>query len=266
MTRVICMATQKGGAGKTTSAVTLAHASARLGMRTLLVDLDPQGQCYTHLTGRVADELPKELSAVLDGFKQLPEVIIPRVRENLDLCPANIKLADMELALVSTLFRETRLQKALAPVLRGYDVVFVDCPPSLGLLTSNALIAANEVVVPLASDYFSLLGLSRLLRVVGVVKSEGNPKLRVRGIILTRYNRTIHAREVAERTREELGERIHVFEPPVNESTRFREATGLGKTIFEVAPEVQGAVAYWRIAQEIAEIAPEQLRADVASG
>jgi chromosome partitioning protein len=266
MTRVVCVATQKGGAGKTTSAVALAHASAKLGLKVLLVDLDPQGQCYAHLTGQTADNLSKELSSVLDGFKQLSEVIIPQVRQNLDLCPANIKLADMELALLDTLVRETRLRKALAPVLRSYDTIFLDCPPSLGMLTSNGLLAATEVVVPLASDFFSLLGFSRLLPLVTAVQAEGNPKLRLRGIILTRFNRTLHAREVAERCREELGEKVHLFEPPVNESTKFREATSQGKTIFEVAPEVQGALAYRRIAQEIAELAPEQIQGQITVG
>jgi chromosome partitioning protein len=266
MTPVFCVATQKGGAGKTTTAVNLAHAFSLLGRRVLLIDLDPQGQCYAHLTGHLADELPADVSAVLDGGKRLSEVVLPQVRPGLDLCPANTRLAELEISLVSGLFRETRLRKALGPALAQYDAVLLDCPPSLGLLTANALTAASDVLIPLASDYFSMLGLSSLLRAVRTIKTEANPQLHLRGIVVTRFNRTTHAREVAERVREVLGRQVPIISPAVNDSTRFREATGLGKTIFELAPEIPGAKAYWQIAQELLAVASDQRLAAMPSG
>lgn len=250
MPHIIAISAQKGGSGKTTTAVSLSHALSKLGKKVLLVDLDPQGHSSEHF-GIIPDNLPHELSDVLDGSKRLTDIIIPGVRENLDLAPSNIKLGDMELTLVRVNFREQKLKRALDPILKRYDYVMLDCAPALGLLTVNALVAAHQVIIPLASDYFSMLGVSQLLKTVEQVKSEANPKLEVLGILPTQYKRTVHSREVVERIKAEMDGTVKVY-PPVNESTKFREASGMGKTIFEVAPNVPGAQVYRQIAEEIA--------------
>ena len=248
---VIAVASQKGGTGKTTTSIHLAVAIAEMGHSVLLADLDPQGHGAEGL-GITADEIKYELSDVLAGEKRVADIIIPNIRPGLDLLPSNIRLADMELTLVNVRFRENRLKRALEPVISRYDYVFLDCPPSLGLLTVNALIAANSVVIPMTSEYLSMLGVSRLLKTIQAIKAEANPDLTILGILHTRHkHRTIHAREVITRTKEELGDVVKVFDTPINDSTRFTEAMGQGTTVFETAPEIEGALAYRQIAKEI---------------
>ena len=250
MTRIIAVANQKGGVAKTTTVIHLGAALAERGRRVLLVDLDPQGHLAEGF-GIVSDQLEVEISDVLDGGKRIADVIIPGIRPNLDLAPSNIRLADMELTLVNLRFREYKFKRALEPVLPRYDVVLLDCPPSLGLLTVNALIAAREVLIPMASEYYAMLGVSLLIKTIDTIRREANPDLAVLGIVHTHHKRTIHAREVVARTKAELGERVHVFDQPVNDSTRFAEAAGQGQTVFETAPDIEGALAYRQIAEEI---------------
>ncbi len=247
---IIAVANQKGGVGKTTTTLNLAAALQEAGKRVLLVDLDPQGHLAEGF-GIVSEQLPLEMSNVLEGSKRITDIIIPNVRPNLDLAPSNIRLSDMELTLVNMRFREYKLKRALEPVTQRYDYIFLDCPPSLGLLTVNALIAADQVLVPMASEYYSMLGVSLLMKTVQTLKHEANPNLRILGIIHTHHKRTLHAREVVSRTKAELGEHVRVFQTPVNDSTRFAEAAGLGKTVFDTAPEIEGAQAYRQIAKEI---------------
>jgi chromosome partitioning protein len=199
----------------------------------------------------VSEDLSTEISDVFAGEKRVADVIIPGLRPGLDLAPSNIRLSDMELTLVNVRFREYKLKRALEPVLSRYDYVLLDCPPSLGLLTVNALIAATDVLIPMASEYYSMLGVSLLIKTIETIKQEGNPDLAVLGIVHTHHKRTVHAREVVGRTKAELGDRVRVFATPVNDSTRFAEAAGLGATVFETAPEIEGAQAYRQIAQEI---------------
>lgn len=251
MAEIIAVVNQKGGVAKTTTTIHIGVALAELGKRVLLLDLDPQGHVAESF-GLVSDNIAHEMSDVLDGSKRLAEIIMPAIRPNLDLAPSNIRLSDMELTLVNMRFREYKLKKALESVLKRYDYVLLDCPPSLGLLTVNALIAADHVLIPVASEYFSMLGLARLLKTIAGLKAEANPNLAILGIVHTRHKRTIHAREVVTRTRDELQSAIHFFEPTINDSTRFAEATGQGKTVFELAPEIEGAQAYRQIAKEIA--------------
>ncbi len=250
MTHVIAVANQKGGVAKTTTVLHLGAAIAAMGKRVLLVDLDPQGHLAEGF-GLVSDQLEAEMSDVLDGSKRIGDIIIPNIRPRLDLAPSNIRLSDMELTLVNLRFREYKLKRALEPIHGRYDYVFLDCPPSLGLLTVNALIAASEVVIPMASEFYSMLGVSLLIKTIHTIKGEANPDLRVLGIIHTHHKRTLHAREVVARTKSELGAQIHVFETPINDSTRFAEAAGQGSTVFETAPDIEGALAYQQIAKEI---------------
>jgi len=248
---VLAVANQKGGSAKTTTAINVAAALAESGRRVLLVDLDPQGHLAEGF-GIVAGELERELSQVLDGGAALLD-IITKLRPNLDLAPSNIRLSHLEALLFARHRREDKLKNALGPAKGRYRTIIVDCPPSLGLLTVNAFSAADHVLVPMTCDFYAMLGVSLLLEVIEEVRVEINPDLRILGIIPTRYNRTIHSREVLERTKAELGDRVRVFEPPVSESVRFKEAVALGKTIFEHAPDVPGAAAYRNLAKEIAD-------------
>lgn len=250
MGNVIAVANQKGGTSKTTTVIHLGAALAEMGKRVLLVDLDPQGHLAEGF-GIVSDDLKVEMSNVLEGSQHITDVIIPAIRPNLDLAPSNIRLSDMELTLVNLRFREYKLKRALEPVVSRYDYILLDCPPALGLLTVNALIAATQVLIPMAAEYYSMLGVSLLIRTVHTIKGEANPDLTILGIIPTQNKRTLHAREVIARTKAELGHSIHVFETPVNDSTRFPEASAQGKTVFETAPDIEGAQAYRAIAKEV---------------
>ncbi len=247
----LAVSNQKGGSAKTTTALNLGAAIAILGKRVLLVDTDPQGHLAEGF-GLPAGALDRELSLVLDGKLSLPEIIIT-VRPNLDLAPSNIRLSHLEASLFSRHRREDKLKNALAAIKNNYDITIIDCPPSLGLLTVNALSAAESVLIPMVCDFYTMLGVGLLLDVIEEMRVELNPSLRILGILPTRLNRTIHAREVLERTKLELKDRVKVFEPAVNESVRFKEAVAAGKTIFEHAPDIKGAEAYRNLAKEIAD-------------
>lgn len=251
LANVIAVANQKGGVAKTTTTIHVGAALAELGKKVLLIDLDPQGHLAEGF-GIVSEKLENEISDVFEGSKRLQDIIIPNIRANLDIAPSNIRLSDMELTLVNLRFREYKLKKALEPILRHYDFIFLDCPPSLGLLTVNGLMSANHVLIPMASEYYSMLGVSLLIKTIRTLKSEANPDLTILGIIHTRHKRTLHAKEVVARTKSEVGGQVHIFENPINDSTRFTEASGMGKTVLEIAPDIEGARAYREIAEEIA--------------
>ena len=246
----LAISNQKGGSAKTTTALNLGAALAALDKHVLLVDADPQGQLAEGF-GIAAGSLDKELSLVLDGKLSLADIII-NVRPNLDLAPSNIRLSYLEASLFTRHRREDKLRNALTSAKNTYQVIVIDCPPSLGLLTVNALSATEYVLVPMVCDFYAMLGVSLLLDVIEDMKAELNPSLRILGILPTRFNHTIHSREVLQRTRAELKDRVRVFEPPVNESVRFKESVAAGKTIFEYAPDLQGAEAYRILAKEIA--------------
>jgi chromosome partitioning protein len=250
MADIIAIVNQKGGVAKTTTAIHVGVALAHLGKKVLLVDLDSQGHLAEGF-GIVADKIGQEMSDVFEGSKHIKDIIMPDIRPHLDLAPSNVRLADMELTLVNMRFRESKLKRALEPVASRYDYILLDCPPNLGLFTVNALIAANKVLIPMATHFWSMLGVSRLLTSIHAVKQEANPTLEVLGIIPTRFTRTVHAREVIDRTKAEVGGECHVFEHPIHESVRFAEATGQGTTVFDIAPDIEGARAYHAIAEEI---------------
>jgi len=250
MADIIAIVNQKGGVAKTTTTIHVGVALAQLGKKVLLVDLDSQGHLAEGF-GIVADKIELEMSDVFEGSKSIKDIIMPKIRPNLDLAPSNVRLADMELTLVNMRFRESKLKRALEPVSSRYDYILLDCPPNLGLFTVNALIAANKVLIPMATHFWSMLGVSRLLTSIQAVKQEANPTLELLGIIPTRFTRTVHAREVIDRTKEEVGQECHIFEHPIHESVRFADATGQGTTVFDIAPEIEGARAYQAIAKEI---------------
>ena len=246
---IIAISNQKGGSAKTTTTINLGAAISEQNKRVLLIDTDPQGHLAEGF-GIAAGSLDKELSLVLDGKMALGEIIID-VRPNLYLAPSNIRLSYLEALLFTRHRREDKLKNALQSAKSYYDYVIIDCPPSLGLLTVNALSASDYVLIPMVCDFYAMLGVSLLLDVIEDMKVELNPSLRILGILPTRLNRTIHAREVVERTKIELHDRVKVFEPAVNESVRFKEASAAGKTIFEYAPSIDGAKAYESLAKEI---------------
>lgn len=160
----------------------------------------------------------------------------------------------MELTLVNLRFREYKLKRAMEPVLSLYDYIIFDCPPNLGLLTINALMAADQALIPMATEYYSMLGVALLVKTVHAIKREANPNLSILGIVHTRNKHTNHAHEVIGRTKSELGDQVHIFSWPVNESTRFTEAAGMGKTVFDTNPTLPGTKAYRAIAEEVVQI------------
>src|SRR3954453_2343287 len=243
MANIIAVVNQKGGVAKTTTTIHLGVALSQLGKKVLLVDLDAQGHLAEGF-GIVADKLEHEMSDVFEGSKNIKDIIMPDIRPNLDIAPSNVRLADMELTLVNMRFREVKLKRALEPVASRYDYILLDCPPNLGLFTINALIAANKVLIPMSTHFWSMLGVSRLLASIQSIRQEANPALTLLGILPTRFTRTVHAREVIDKTKEEVGRECHIFEHPIGESVRFAEATGQGKTVFDIAPDIEGARAY----------------------
>jgi chromosome partitioning protein len=252
VTDVLAVANQKGGVAKTTTVHSLGVAAAEDGRRTLVIDLDPQA-CLTYSLGFDPDALGRSLHDVFVQRAGLAEVILPVPGVAcLDLVPATIDLAGSEVHLLTRTGREHVLERALGPVLDRYELVLIDCPPSLGVLTINGLTAANSVVIPLQCEALSHRGVGQLLETIEDVRTFANSTLSVRGIIATMYDdRTRHARHIMEEV--EARYRIPVLQPPVRKSIRFAEAPARGKSILQHAPSSPGAVAYRQLARTILE-------------
>jgi chromosome partitioning protein len=252
--RVMAIANQKGGVGKTTTAVNLGACLADLGFRVLLIDLDPQGNATTGL-GVNPWSVGTSMYDVL--LKDLPieDCIDATAVRNLFVAPANLDLAGAEMELVSTLAREFRLKRALEPVRRDYDYVLIDCPPSLGQLTVNGLAAAGEVLVPIQCEYFALEGLSQLLRTVDSIKKNLNAELEVSTLVLVMFDaRTKLSIQVANEVRDHFGERVCRHMIP--RAVRLSEAPSFGKPINVFDPVSRGAIAYRELAKEVSGVAP----------
>ncbi len=249
--RVVTVANQKGGVGKTTSAVNIAAALALGGSRVLMVDLDPQGNASTGLGVAHPAGTPNVYDALI-GHKPLAAVVTPAALPNLWCAPATIDLAGAEIELVSLVARETRLQKAIEAYDAQLDYVIIDCPPSLGLLTVNALVAAEEVLIPIQCEYYALEGLGQLLRNVELVKKHLNARLRVSAILLTMYDaRTKLAEQVAAEVRSHFGDQV--LESTIPRSVRISEAPGYGQSVLTYDPGSRGAMAYVDAAREFAQ-------------
>ncbi len=248
--RVIAMCNQKGGVGKTTSTINLAAALAEYGRRVLIVDFDPQGAASAGL-GINANELEETVYTLLmHPRSDIRTVIKPTALENLDVVPANIDLSAAEVQLVNEVAREQALARVLRPVLDEYDVVLIDCQPSLGLLTVNALTAAHGVIIPLEAEYFALRGVALLVETIDKVTDRLNPKLRVDGILATMVDmRTLHSREVIERVREAFGDKL--FATKIARTVKFPDASVASEPITTYAPTHSGAEAYRRLAREL---------------
>jgi len=247
---VISMCNQKGGVGKTTSTINLGAALAEYGRRVLLVDLDPQGALSAGL-GVPHYELNFTVHNLLvEPRVSVDEVLIPTRVPGMDLIPSNIDLSAAEIQLVNEVGREQTLARALYPVLDRYDFVLIDCQPSLGLLTVNALACSEGVIIPTECEYFSLRGLALLTDTVEKVHDRLNPRLSISGIVITRFDsRTVNAREVMARVLERFGDQV--FDTVISRTVRFPETSVAGEPITTWAPKSTGAQAYRSLAREV---------------
>jgi chromosome partitioning protein len=256
--RVMAVANQKGGVGKTTTTVNLGASLAELGYRVLVVDLDPQGNATTGL-GVNARNLDASVYDVILHDAPIEDVIEPTNLRNLFVVPATIDLAGAEIELVPVFSRELRLRRALEPVGGDFDFILIDCPPSLGLLTVNALAAAGEVLVPIQCEYYALEGLSQLLRNVNLVRTNLNEHLEVSTIVLTMYDaRTKLAEQVADEVRHHFGRRV--CRSVVPRTVRLSEAPSFGQPVTTFDSTSRGAVAYRELAREVSGGTPQRIR------
>ncbi|CED92196.1 MAG: ParA family protein [Actinomyces succiniciruminis] len=248
--RVIAMCNQKGGVGKTTTTINLGAALAEYGRRVLIVDFDPQGAASAGL-GVNAHELDQTVYDMLVAARPDVRPIIHHTSvEGLDLVPANIDLSAAEVQLVGEVAREQALARVLRPVLDEYDAIIVDCQPSLGLLTVNALTAAHGVMIPLETEFFALRGVALLVETVDRVRDRINPRLQIDGILATMVDpRTLHSREVLERLQEAFGDKL--FDTQIRRTVKFPDASVASEPITSYAPSHPGAEAYRRLAREV---------------
>jgi chromosome partitioning protein len=248
--RVIALCNQKGGVGKTTTTINLGAALAEYGRRVLLVDFDPQGALSVGL-GVNPMELDRTVYNVLmDKHVSVDDVLLKTNIQGMDLVPSNIDLSAAEVQLVGEVAREQTLKRVLEPILPDYDVVLIDCQPSLGLLTINALTASDGVIIPLECEFFSLRGVALLIQTIDKVKERLNPQLELEGILATMYDRrTVHGREVLTRVVEAFGDKV--FHTVINRTVRFPETTVAGEPITSFAPSSVGATAYRDLAREV---------------
>ena len=248
MARTIAIANQKGGVGKTTTAVNLCACLAALKKKVLLVDCDPQGNATSGF-GINKSELEATVYDVLINNKDIHEAI-KATEYKVDLLPSNIELAGAEIELVAAISRETRLKKALSPVLEEYDYIFIDCPPSLGLLTLNSLAAADSVLMPIQCEFYALEGVSQLMNTIQLIQNNLNPDLKIEGVLMTMYDaRTNLSMQVVHEVRKNFGDAVYKAMIPRN--VRLSEAPSYGEPIIVYDGKSKGAEEYMNLAKEV---------------
>ncbi len=256
MAKIIAVANQKGGVGKTTTAVNLSSCLAYKGKKVLLIDIDPQGNSTSGL-GVDKKKINKSAYDVLINDVDISETFVSTPIDNLLLCPSNIQLAGAEVELVSTISRETRLKNSLENIKENFDFIIIDCPPSLGLLTLNSLTAANTILVPIQCEYYALEGLSQLMETVKLVQKHLNKGLDVEGVVLTMFDaRTNLSIQVVEEVKKYFKNKVYRTVIPRN--VRLSEAPSYGLPIILYDPKSKGAECYLDLADEVIEYSEEE--------
>lgn len=249
MAYVISIVNQKGGVGKTTTAVNLSAFLAKKRKKVLMIDLDPQGNATSGF-GFDKMELKNTVYDLLVNDEEITNVILPTQVKNVDMCPTNINLAGAEVELVSAISRETILKNAIDTVRDQYDYVIIDCAPSLGLLTINALAACDGVIVPIQGEYYALEGLTQLIDTINMIRKKLNPKIGITGVVITMHDsRTQLTKQVVEEVQKYFGDKV--FKTFIPRNVRLAEAPSHGQTIDEYDAKSKGAVAYQALASEV---------------
>jgi chromosome partitioning protein len=247
--KIIAIANQKGGVGKTTTSVNLSAAMGQKGLKTLLVDIDPQGNASSGV-GVDRRKLKNTVYEMLIGDAEAKDVVLKTEFENLDLIPSSIDLAGAEIELVDLERRESRLKSALAPITANYDYIFIDCPPSLGIITTNALNAADTLLVPIQCEYYALEGLSQLMNTVRRVKRQYNERLEIEGVLLTMYDGRLNlTQQVVQEVKKYFPRKV--FGTVIPRAVRLSEAPSFGRPIQYFDKSSRGAQAYNDLADEI---------------